>query len=777
MPLHPAPLNNDMTMPNASNDVHTISQELNLRPHQVASTVQLISEGATVPFIARYRKEATGMLDEVAVTHIRDRMRQLALLSQRRQTIMQSLEERLLLTEGLRLAIQKATNMTQLEDLYLPYRPKRRTRATIAREAGLEPLASQLFEQGHTDPMTEAKAFVNPDKNIVDTLAALAGARDIMAEWISENAGAREEIRNFYRSKALVRCRVLKGKEEEGQKYQDYFDWNEPLSKVPSHRLLAMRRGEAEGILILRVHPEEEEAVFLLERRFCKKGGKMALRQVQLAVIDAHKRLLGPSIETEMRLESKRSADAQATAVFADNLRQLLLVSPLGEKAVLAIDPGYRTGCKTVVLNAQGNLLHHDVIFLTASEHQRSEASRKVRLLIEKFKIEAVAIGNGTASREAEQFFKKMDLSGSIPIVLVNESGASIYSASAVAREEFPDHDLTVRGAVSIGRRLMDPLAELVKIDPKSIGVGQYQHDVDQSALKHSLDDVVQSCVNKVGVELNTASRQLLSYVSGLGPQLADHIVRHRDLKGPFKSRSALKQVNRLGPKAYEQSAGFLRIHDAANPLDASAVHPERYNLVKSMARDLKCNVEDLIEKASLRCELQLERYQTDQVGMPTLRDIVTELAKPGRDPRSQFETICFQDGIEKPEDLNPGMKLPGLVTNVTAFGAFVDIGVHQDGLVHISHLCDQFVKDPADVVKVAQKVQVTVLEVDLTRKRIALSMKANPEIAGKSRPGSSQMPSRPRGNSATPKPRSNKEDGDDWFSQAMSKAQTQRKR
>ena len=763
-------------MTNATNYIEIISKELNLRGAQVSATAKLISEGATVPFIARYRKEATGMLDEVAVTSIRDRMQQLVELDQRRDTILKSLEERNLLTDALKVSILKAETLSKLEDLYLPYRPKRRTRATIAREAGLEPLATKLFEQGQIDVFEAAKEFVDPEKEITDTDKALAGARDIIAEWVSEDAPAREETRQLYRSKALVRCRVLSGNEEEGQKYRDYFDWTEPLSKVPSHRLLAMRRGETEGILILRIHPEEEEATQRLERDFVKNNGQ-AGEQVRLAVNDAYKRLLGPSIETEMRLESKKQADEQAITVFAENLRELLLASPLGERAVLAIDPGYRTGCKTVALSAQGKLLHHDVIYLTASERERLDAARKVMVLIKEFKLQAVAIGNGTASRETEQFFKQLQLPKTIPIVMVNESGASVYSASAAAREEFADYDLTVRGAVSIGRRLMDPLAELVKIDPKSIGVGQYQHDVDQNALKHSLDDVVLSCVNKVGVEVNTASRQLLSYVSGLGPQLAENIVKHRDENGPFKSRAELKKVARLGPKAFEQSAGFLRIRDAKNPLDASSVHPERYDVVKNMAGDLKCTVNDLMKDPMLRQQIRLEQYQTEDVGMPTLTDIMQELAKPGRDPRSQFEAVEFQDGIEKPEDLKPGMKLPGIVTNVTAFGAFVDVGVHQDGLVHISHLSDQFVKDPADVVKVAQKVNVTVLEVDLARKRIALSMKSNPELGSTSR---SSRPSdrKPQGReTAPPRPKQNQAIGNDWFSQALSKAEKHQKR
>ncbi|MGE3309720.1 MAG: Tex family protein [Limisphaerales bacterium] len=711
--------------------VARIASELQVPASKVAATARLLAEGATVPFIARYRKEVTGSLDEVAITSVRDRMTQLVELEQRRETILKSLEERNLLTDDLRTAVGGADTLSALEDIYAPYRPKRRTRATIAREAGLEPLADQLIsEQATLDPVTAAAPFVNPEKQVADADAALAGARDILAERVSEDAMARSRLRELYWKAGTVRSRVVHGKETEGSKFKDYFDWTEPVEKIPSHRLLAIRRGEEEGILLVRVCPPEEEAIALLEPLFVKAPGKPAGEQVRLAVADSYKRLLGFAIEGEVRLEAKNRADTTAIQVFAENLRELLLAPALGQKTVLAIDPGFRTGCKTVVLDRQGKLLHHDVIHPTAAgSAQVREAGETVRALVQKFQVEAIAIGNGTASRETEQFIRALKLPAALPVVLVNESGASIYSASEVAREEFPNEDITVRGAVSIGRRLMDPLAELVKLDPKSIGVGQYQHDVDEQALKRGLDDTVVSCVNRVGVELNTASKQLLSYVSGLGPSLAANIVAHRNQNGAFRSRRELLKVPRLGPKAFEQCAGFLRIRDGEHPLDASAVHPERYELVDHIARDLHCGVPDLLRDASLRSRVQPEKYLTDSVGLPTLQDILAELARPGRDPRQQFEVFSFQEGVEKMDDLKPGMKLPGIVTNVTAFGAFVDVGVHQDGLVHISQLADRFISDPSEVVKVGQKVRVTVTEVDLDRKRIALSMRANPQI------------------------------------------------
>lgn len=725
--------------------LNRIATELKAPPSQVAATARLLAEGATVPFIARYRKEATGGLDEVAVTTIRDRLAQMVEVEQRRDAILKSLTERNLLTDGLKSSLTQADTLAALEDLFAPYRPKRRTRAMIAKEAGLEPLADQIFEhQATLDPLQAATAFVNPEKQVADVTAALAGARDILAERISDDAQARSRLRDLYWSSGVVRSRVITEKQAEGAKYKDYFDWSEPVAKVPSHRLLAMRRGEEEGFLFLRITPPEEEALNLLEPMFVKARGTPAGEQVRLAVVDSYKRLLGFSIEAELRLETKKRADTEAIRVFAENLRELLLAAPLGQKNVLALDPGFRTGCKTVVLDRQGQLRHHDVLYLTAAgSGQIREAADTLRALVTRFEIEAIAIGNGTASRETEQFVRALKLPASIPVVLVNESGASIYSASEVAREEFPDQDLTVRGAVSIGRRLMDPLAELVKLDPKSIGVGQYQHDVDESALRRGLDDVVISCVNRVGVELNTASKQLLSYVSGLGPSLAANIISFRNENGPFKSRKDLLKVPRLGPKAFEQCAGFLRVRGGEHPLDASAVHPERYGLVDTIARDLGCRLEDLLRDGATRTRIRPEKYVSEGVGLPTLKDILEELAKPGRDPRQQFEVFSFQEGVEKMEDLKPGMKLPGIVTNVTAFGAFVDIGVHQDGLVHISQLADRFVKDPAEVVKVAQKVFVTVTEVDLPRKRIALSMRAKPEI-GVARE-SRQAPAGPR--------------------------------
>lgn len=703
-----------------------IAEELRLTAKYVLATAALLEEGATVPFIARYRKEATGSLDEIAVTTIRDRLDQLRELDKRRETILKSLEERGQLTNELRGNVLAAETMAVLEDIYLPYRPKRRTRATIAREKGLEPLARLIFNQDTNDPHAEAGAFVNAEKGVDSAEDALGGARDIIAEWINEDLNARTRIRELFLAKGVFRTKVISGKEEDGLKYKDYFEWEEPVSTAPSHRILAMRRGEKEGFLSLRITPPEEEALALLESFFVKGGGASSL-QVRMATHDSYKRLLSISMETEIRLETRKRADEEAIRVFAENLRQLLLAPPLGQKNVLAIDPGFRTGCKVVCLDKQGKLIHTDMIYPHQSEKNSSEAEAKIVGLCEKFQIETIAIGNGTAGRETEAFVRKLGLPEKISVVMVNESGASIYSASDVAREEFPDQDVTVRGAVSIGRRLMDPLAELVKIDPKSIGVGQYQHDVDQGVLKRCLDDVVMSCVNLVGVEVNTASRQLLMYVSGLGPQIAKNIVEYRDEHGPFRSRAELKKVSKLGPKAFEQAAGFLRIRDGENLLDRSAVHPESYHLVDAMANDMRCSVLDFMQDERLRGRIDLTKYVKDSVGLPTLNDIVKELAKPGRDPREKFEAFSFTKGIEKIEDVTPGMKLPGVVTNITAFGAFVDIGVHQDGLVHISQLADRFVKNPGDVVKVHEKVTVTVLDVDLKRKRISLSLKKQP--------------------------------------------------
>ncbi len=706
-----------------------ISRESGISLQQVQAVETLLAEGGTVPFIARYRKERTGSLDEVQITTIRDRLAQLAELDKRREAILKSLEERELLTDELKQAIEAAETMATLEDIYLPYRPKRRTRATIAREKGLEPLAQMIFSQQiATDPLAESTYYIDSEKGVESSDDALAGARDIIAEWISEDADTRQPMRRLFFSHGTFQSKVSKGKEEEGSKYRDYFDWDESIRKAPGHRVLAMFRGENEGYLKLSVRPSEEMALELLRKRYVKNDSPSA-EQVGLSLEDSYKRLLGPSMETEIRNEAKERADKEAIEVFARNLRESLMASPLGGKATLAIDPGYRTGCKVVCLDRQGSLLHNTTIYPTQSAKLIEEARKAILELVERFHIEAIAIGNGTASRETDAFVRGLGLSDSIPIVMVNESGASIYSASEVARDEFPDADVTVRGSVSIGRRLMDPLAELVKIDPKSIGVGQYQHDVDQGSLKQSLDDTVMSCVNAVGVELNTASKQLLTYVSGLGPMLAGKIVEYRNEHGPFRNRKELGKVPRLGPKAFEQAAGFLRINNAQNPLDASAVHPESYAVVDQITRDLDCTITDLMSNDSLRQRVDLNQYATATIGLPTLTDIIEELGKPGRDPRQEFEIFHFTEGVNSIDDLVPGMKLPGIVTNVTNFGAFVDIGVHQDGLVHISQMADHFVRNPADEVKVSQKITVTILEVDKQRKRISLSMLPNPQI------------------------------------------------
>jgi protein Tex len=702
-----------------------IAQELNITAKQVAETAAMLAEGATVPFIARYRKEVTGMLDEVVITAIRDRLSELEELENRRAAIMKSLTERNLLTPELEAKVAAAETLSVLEDIYLPFRPKRRTRATIAREKGLEELAVKIFAQEDFELAAEAALFISEEKGVATREDALAGARDIIAEWVNEDANARAKMRDLFWNKGVIRSKVLPDKLESGIKYRDYYDWEEPVATAPSHRVLAMRRGEREEFLTLLMMPPEEEALRILDEIFVREANEAA-GQVKLAVHDSYKRLLSLSMETETRMETRKRADETAIRVFAENLRQLLLAPPMGQKSVLAIDPGFRTGCKTVCLDAQGKLLHHETIFLL-SEKAHEEAARTIRILCEEFHIEAIAVGNGTAGRETESFLRSLDLPKEILTVMVNESGASIYSASPAAREEFPDQDITVRGAVSIGRRLLDPLAELVKIEPKAIGVGQYQHDVDQGLLQQCLDDVVVSCVNAVGVEVNTASIQLLSYVSGLGPALAGNIVKHRDENGPFRTRDEFKKVKRLGAKAFEQAAGFLRVRGSANPLDASAVHPESYAIVEKMAEDQSCSVADLMADESKRQKIVLADYVTDKVGLPTLKDIMAELAKPGRDPRKQFENVVFAEGIDKITDLIPGMKLTGLVTNITAFGAFVDIGVHQDGLVHLSEMADRFVKTPADVVKVGQKVEVTVLAVDVERKRISLSMKKTP--------------------------------------------------
>ncbi len=696
--------------------ISKIASALGIHINQVRKTIELLDEGATIPFISRYRKEATGSLDEVQVAQIRDMRDQFVELEKRRDAILKSLKELDKLSPELEKAVRGAETLAKLEDIYLPYKPKRKTRAMAAREKGLQALADKLFEQRMLDPEVLAAEF------LANTEEALAGARDILAEEMMETAEAREEARQLFTRKTSVKSSVAKGKQEIGIKYKDYFDWSESLAQAPSHRVLALFRGENEGILNLNLAGPDQEVLLKLDRRFIK-GNNACARQVELAIQDGYKRLLMPAMENEMRAEAKKRADEEAIRVFAENIRQLLLAAPLGQKRVLALDPGFRTGCKLVCLDEQGSLLDNTAVFPHTGPGQAQEAAHTISAWVKKHKVQAIAIGNGTAGRETEAFVRNLNLDG-VTIIMVNESGASIYSASEAARDEFPDKDITVRGAVSIGRRLMDPLAELVKIDPKSIGVGQYQHDVDQKKLQASLDDTVISCVNSVGVELNTSSKQILSYVSGLGPQLAQNIIDYRTQNGPFIKRSDLKKVARLGEKAYEQAAAFLRIRHAKNPLDASAVHPERYEIVEKMAKDLNCKVGDLLANESLRKQIQLQKYVTTEVGMPTLTDILAELAKPGRDPREQFEAFEFTEGVNEIKDLRVGMKLPGIVTNITNFGAFVDIGVHQDGLVHVSQLADKFVKDPNEIVKVAQKVMVTVTEVDEIRKRIALSMK-----------------------------------------------------
>ena len=670
-------------------------------------------------------------MDEVAVGFIKDRLAKLIEFDKRKETILKSIDEQGKLTDELKRKIETASTLSALEDIYLPYKPKRKTKASIAKEKGLEPLAKQIFAQGHGNPEQAAKSFINKAKGVNSIDEALQGARDIIAEWVSENAFVREQLRKLFFQKALLKSKVMKGKKEEGQKYKDYFEFEQHLKKVPSHRMLAIRRGEKETILSVDISPEESEALYIIDRKILKAyNGNSA--QVKIAIKDAYKRLLKPSMETEARLESKQKADEEAIRVFVDNLRQLLLAPALGQKNVMAIDPGFRTGCKLVCLDRQGKLLKYETIFPHTSDYKKQEAKETISSFVEKYKIEAIAIGNGTAGRETQQFVKTLGLEKSIVIAMVSESGASIYSASEVAREEFPNEDLTVRGAVSIGRRMMDPLAELVKIDPKSIGVGQYQHDVDQTALRHSLDETVMSSVNAVGVELNTASKQLLTYVSGLGPQMADNIVTYRNQNGPFKDRKSLKKVPRLGEKAFEQAAGFLRIRESKNILDASAVHPERYGTVEQMAKDLNCSVRDLVADESLRNKINLTNYITEEFGLPTLKDILEELAKPGRDPRESFEAFSFQDGVNDITDLKVGMKLPGIVTNITKFGAFVDIGVHQDGLVHISQMSDTFVSDPAKVLKLQQTITPTVTEINIPQKRISLSLKSDPFGKGK---------------------------------------------
>ncbi len=698
-----------------------IAKNLGIKASQVANTIQLFSEGATVPFISRYRKERTGSLDEVQIQDIKEQNEKFIELGKRKETILKTINEQEKLSTELQARIDNCFDLVELEDIYLPYKPKRRTKATIAREKGLEPLAKIVMKQMERDPEFRANQFLNDEVENVDD--ALTGARDIIAEWISENEKARNIVRRGFDLGAVVTSKVIKGKEEEAAKYRDYFDWNEPLKKCPSHRLLAMRRGENEGFLRVSVSPDNDRVLENLDRFFVK-GNNKSSEQVAMAVKDSLKRLIQPSIETEFSNLSKEKADVEAIKVFAENLKQLLLAPPLGQKRTLAIDPGYRTGCKVVCLDEQGNLLHNENIYPHKPQEERKMAAKKITSMVEMYNIEAIAIGNGTASRETEYFIKKLHFDRELRIYVVSEDGASVYSASSVARQEFPQYDVTVRGAVSIGRRLMDPLAELVKIDPKSIGVGQYQHDVDQKNLKNSLDSVVELSVNSVGVNLNTASKHLLTYISGLGPQLAENITTFRKENGLFESREALKKVPRMGPKAFEQAAGFLRIPDAKNPLDNSGVHPESYKIVKQIAKDLKCNVSDLIRNDELVSKIDFQKYVTPEVGLPTLNDIKNELLKPGRDPRKPIKVFEFADGIYSINDLQVDMILPGIVNNITKFGAFVDVGIKESGLIHVSEMADRFISDPNEIVKLHEHIKVRIKEVDIPRKRIQLSLK-----------------------------------------------------
>jgi len=701
-----------------------ISSELGFDKAFVFNTLTLLESGATIPFIARYRKEMTGSMDEVMIGKVRDRLIQLKDLDARREAIMKSLKEQEKLTPELEEAVRKATTMAELEDIYLPYKPKRKTRASIAREKGLEPLAKIIISQKYNDPEIRAEKFLDGEKGVKSVEDAIRGAEDIIAEWVNEHTYGRKRIRQLFEKEAVIISKVVKGKEADGVNYQIYYDYKELLSKAPSHRVLAMLRGENEGFLRVSVDVPNDKAEEILDRIFIKTENASAVL-VREAIKDSCKRLLLPSMETEARGWAKDKSDTEAIRVFTENLRQLLLAPPLGQKNVLALDPGFRSGCKLVCLGRQGELLHNETIYPHPPQNEVKESIHKIKSLVNAYKIEAIAIGNGTAGRETERLIRAIPFDKDIIALVVNESGASVYSASAIARKEFPDYDITVRGAVSIGRRLMDPLAELVKIDPKSIGVGQYQHDVDQAALQKSLEDTVVSCVNMVGVEVNTASEELLTYVSGVGEGLAKNIIKYRNEKGPFKSRSDFRKVTRFGDKAFEQAAGFLRIRDAENPLDSSAVHPESYHVVDKMAKSLSCSVKDLMQDAGCRSRIKLEEFVDGKIGLPTLTDIHLELAKPGRDPRQKFELFEFSKEVHTVNDLRTGMKLPGIVTNITNFGAFVDIGVHQDGLVHVSQMADRFVKDPNEVVKLNQKVMVEVVDVDIPRKRIQLSMKS----------------------------------------------------
>ncbi len=713
-----------MTKEQVPEYVKRMAADLQLPPRQVQHTFDLLEGGATIPFISRYRKEATGGLDEVAVGAIKNLSEKYAELLKRRETILTTIESQDKLTDALRQRIETCWDATQLEDIYLPYKPKRRTRAEMARQRGLEPLAQVLLTQRETVPEKVAARYRTDE--VPTTEDALQGARDIIAELVNEDEQCRNRVRQQFRRGALITSKVIKGKEEEALKYKDYFDFSEPLRRCSSHRLLAIRRGESEGFLRVSIAPDEEESIHLLQRLNVRNGASRACReQVEMAVADSYKRLLRPSVETEFAAQSKEHADAEAIRVFVENLRQLLMSAPLGQKRTLAIDPGFRTGCKVVCLDAQGALLHNETIFPHPPRHAYAEAQRKLQKLVEQYDIQAIAIGNGTAGRETEELVQSIRFDRPVQAYVVSEDGASVYSASAVAREEFPDYDVTVRGAVSIGRRLMDPLAELVKIDPKSIGVGQYQHDVNQTELKKSLDRTVEHCVNAVGVNLNTASSHLLTYISGLGPVLARNVVDYRTANGPFASRRELLKVPRMGAKAFEQCAGFLRIPDAKNPLDGTAVHPESYAVVQRMAADLKTTVEELIRDEQMRSRIRLENYVTPTCGLPTLTDILNELAKPGRDPRATLKAFSFDPSVHTIDDLKEGMRLPGIVTNITNFGCFVDIGVHEKGLVHISQMADRFVQDPASVVSLHQQVEVRVLSVDKARKRISLTLKS----------------------------------------------------
>ena len=699
-----------------------ICRTLQLQEQQVRNTLRLLSDGATIPFISRYRKEATGSLDEVQIAAVDEHYGKLLEIDKRRETILRAVDEQGKLTDTLRQQLETAVSLTELEDLYLPYKSKRKTRASVARERGLEPLAARLMKQTDREVETLAEKYLNDAVSTVDV--ALQGARDIMAEQMSEDLRAREAVRRLFAREAVIRATSVKKKEAEGEKYRDYFDFSEPLRRCPPHRLLAMLRGKEEGFLTLHIVPDESKALEILGRLFVKEGRTAASEQVEVALKDGYKRLLSPAIETESEAVAKEKADDESIRVFAENLRQLLLAAPLGQKNVLAIDPGYRTGCKIVCLDAQGNLKHNETIYPHPPHNRTDNALHKLTTLIDAYRIEAIAVGNGTAGRETELLIRRMTFDRNMQVFVVNESGASIYSASAVAREEFPDYDVTVRGAVSIGRRLIDPLAELVKIDPKSIGVGQYQHDVNQQKLKKSLDAVVESCVNLVGVNVNTAGKHLLTYVSGVGPQLAQHIVDYRKANGAFPSREALKNVPRMGTKTFEQCAGFLRIPGAVHPLDNSAVHPESYPVAERMAADLHVTVADLLTDESLRKQIRPELYVTNTTGLPTLNDILRELAKPGLDPRTQVKVFEFAPGIHSIEDLQPGMRLPGIVTNITDFGCFVDVGIKQDGLIHISQLADKFVSHPSEVVKLNQQLEVRVTEVDPARKRVSFSLR-----------------------------------------------------